>query len=122
MPKTTCSECGEPHFRGKQRYCEDCHAAYMRKWRKTHPLNDAHRKRDIARSHACVGVKRGVIERMPCEKCGESKAEMHHPDHELPRVVVWLCRPCHLAWHAHWRQTSLATFKNWLRIRAKSAA
>ena len=35
--KWPCSSCGKLHSRTGQRYCGDCHAAYMRAWRKTHP-------------------------------------------------------------------------------------
>lgn len=116
-----CSHCGTTHSRN-HRYCAKCQAAYMREWRKTHPMNEGQRKRDNARSHAGVYKKLGQIKQKPCERCGDRDSQMHHPDHELPRLVTWLCRPCHLGWHAHWRVTSLAVFKNWLRIRQKEAA
>lgn len=108
-----CSKCGSLHDR-PQRYCADCHAAYMRKWRKAHPLSEEARKRDNARSYAGVMKRRGAIAALPCQKCGAPDAEMHHPDHELPRYVIWLCRTCHLAWHAHWRDVARRTFLSWL--------
>ena len=107
-----CSSCRRPNDR-KGRYCADCHAAYMRDWRITNKLEGESRKRDTARSYANVYKKRGLIERKPCEICGERKSQMHHPDHELPTVVVWLCRPCHLAWHAHFREVARRTFERW---------
>lgn len=108
-----CSKCGEKHQRVGQRYCRACQTAYNRTWRKTHPLSDEARKRDTARSHASVGKKRGQLVPLPCLKCGEPQSEMHHPDHELPRMVVWLCRPCHLAWHAHWRAEVQRVWDAW---------
>lgn len=105
-----CSKCGVEHVRKGQRYCAPCHAAYMRDWRTTHDLNEAHRRRDIARSAAGMAKKRGQIIPGPCAACGDPDAQMHHPDHELPRLVVWLCRPCHLAWHAHWRLLAQAAW------------
>lgn len=110
----SCPKCGIEHARNGQRLCADCHAAYMREWRKTHPLNDGHRKRDGARSVASVYLRRGVLQHRPCEVCGDPDSQMHHPDHELPLQVVWLCRPHHLAWHAHWRNVSRVTFERWL--------
>jgi hypothetical protein len=110
---STCSKCGQGHDR-PQRYCLDCHAAYMRDWRKTHPMNEEAKRRDNARSHAGVYKRRGRLTPMPCQACGAATAEMHHPDHELPRDVIWLCRPCHLEWHAHCRETIRETFKRWL--------
>lgn len=109
-----CSNCGVEHDRAGYRYCADCHAAYMRDWRKTHELNEAHKKRAAARSYAKVYKKRGKLVPLPCQKCGCAESEMHHPDHELPLYVIWLCRPCHLTWHAHWRNVAQETFLAWL--------
>lgn len=32
-----CSVCGMTNTREKQRYCHECHARYMRAWRKDRP-------------------------------------------------------------------------------------
>jgi hypothetical protein len=84
-----------------QRYCRSCHAAYMRDWRPTHPLEGSARVRDIARSTLNMAVQRHRIERMPCEVCGAQPAEGHHwhgyKGFELD--VQWLCRPHHLKVH-----------------------
>lgn len=109
-----CSKCGTTHRRVGQKYCRDCHAGYMRDWRKTHPLSPEARKRDAARSHANVGKRRGALIPRPCQKCGAAETEMHHPDYELPRDIVWLCRSCHLSWHAHFRGVVIDTFSAWL--------
>jgi hypothetical protein len=94
--------------------CRDCKNAYMREWRKSHPLLGAARERDNSRSYANVYKRRGVIVPQPCEACGEAKAEMHHQDHERPLEVTWLCTPCHRDWHAFWRETSRAAFQAFL--------
>jgi hypothetical protein len=94
-----CSKCEIRPRRSSGRYCTACHAAFMREWRKTHPLNPEQRKKDNARSYAGVYLRRGKIERKPCQKCGE-KAEMHHEDYSKPLEVTWLCRECHLNLHA----------------------
>lgn len=93
-----CSKCGNAHDREGQRHCRACHAAYMREWRKDHPLTGLARLKDICRSIANVYLRRGKIERRPCEVCG-SPAEMHHDDYDKPLAVRWLCRPHHLALH-----------------------
>lgn len=108
-----CSKCQQQHDRSGH-YCWDCHAGYMRDWRKTHPMSEGQRKRDIARSIATENKKRGKIIQQPCCICGSSESEMHHPDHELPLLVAWLCRACHLNWHAHWRLISLRTWNRWM--------
>lgn len=78
--------------------CGDCHAAYMREWRKTHPLSPEQHRRDSARSYAGVYLKRGKLKREPCQECG-ARAEMHHEDYDRPLEVTWLCRECRLALH-----------------------
>lgn len=95
----SCSKCGAKHTRTGQRYCVECHCAYMREWRKTHPLNDEQKKKDICRSYANVYKKRGKLVQVPCEKCGSPKSQMHHHDYSKPLEVEWLCRPCHMTLH-----------------------
>jgi len=71
----------------------------MRDWRRTHPPTDEQRRKDNCRSYAAVYLRRGKIERKPCEACGDLKAEMHHPDYSQPLLIEWLCRTCHLRLH-----------------------
>ena len=75
------------------------HAAYMRMWRKIHPLTAEQHRRDNCRSYAGVYLRRGKLERGVCEVCGDDASEMHHADYDEPLLVTWLCRPCHLALH-----------------------
>jgi hypothetical protein len=98
-PTKVCSKCyvGIP-IKG-QRYCTDCHNAYMREWRKTHPLTPEQKKKDRARSYAYVYFKRGKLNKVPCEKCGSPRSQMHHDDYDKPLDVEWLCRPCHMRLH-----------------------
>ena len=81
-----------------QRWCKSCHAEYMRKWRKTHPLNDEQRMKDICRSYAGVYKRRGKIQVKVCRICG-TPAEMHHEDYTKPLEVDWLCEKHHQALH-----------------------
>lgn len=91
--------CGQPARVG-QRRCRACHAAYMREWRKSHPLTGEARERDNARHIAGMALKRGQIERKPCLVCGSTeKLEKHHFDYSEPLQVDWLCRKHHLALH-----------------------
>jgi hypothetical protein len=98
-----CGVCGAWHQRKNearaQSKCEKCHAAYMAEWRKTHPLEGDSLKKARTRSYTKMLVKRGTIKRAPCQKCGEVNSEVHHPDYSNPRLVEWLCRPCHLELH-----------------------
>lgn len=118
----TCTNCGAAHERAHSRYCLECHAAYMREWRKANPMTAAQRARDTARSYANAYKKRGKIVQAPCCVCSSPDSQMHHPDHELPLVVIWLCRECHLAWHGHWKFTALRTWNAWLAGRQQNVA
>lgn len=72
-------------------------AAYMREWRKTHPMSAEQRRKDISRSYAGVYKRRGKLVSRPCW-CG-APAEMHHDDYTRPLDVAWLCREHHLLLH-----------------------
>src|SRR5512146_416701 len=74
------------------------HNAYMRAWRKTHPMNAEQKRKDSCRSYLGVYLRRGKIQRQPCELCG-APAEAHHHDYSKPLEVRWLCRPHHLELH-----------------------
>jgi hypothetical protein len=94
-----CSACGEPNHREGQRYCFLCHAAYMREWRKTHPLADEAKRRAKCRAYTRVYIRRGKLKREPCEVCGRKLVQPHHHDYGKPLDVRWLCIPHHRAHH-----------------------
>lgn len=94
---TICSKCGAEHSR-EGRYCFDCHAAYMREWRKIHPMSEEQRQKDAVRSYAGTYKRRGKLIPQPCG-CGSTEVEMHHPDYAKPLEVEWVCRQHHLAIH-----------------------
>lgn len=98
QPQRVCPRCGAAHSRS-QSYCASCHAAYMRRWRPSHPLTAEQRVKMNARSYANVYQRRGRIRPKPCQQCGALKAQKHHPDYTRPLHVVWLCRACHLSLH-----------------------
>jgi hypothetical protein len=87
-------------MRKGQRYCLSCAAAWMRVWRRTHPLEGEARIKDRARSYAHVYKRRGLLKQEPCQRCGDADSQMHHPDYTKPLLVEWLCRQCHLGLHA----------------------
>lgn len=49
-----------------------------------------------ARQKLNNSLRSGRITKQPCEVCGESRAEAHHPDYRSPLKVWWLCRKHHL--------------------------
>lgn len=71
----------------------------MREWRKTHPLNEEQRKKDICRSYAGVYKRRGLIPVENCA-CGAPGEHMHHADYDKPLEIEWKCIPCHRSHHA----------------------
>ena len=44
-------------------------------------------------------VRRGEIQRKPCEECGDTKSHGHHPDYSKPLEVKWLCVKHHMQIH-----------------------
>ena len=48
-----------------------------------------------ARAALNNAIRRKLITRKPCEKCGDQKTQGHHPDHSKPLSVVWLCKKHH---------------------------
>jgi hypothetical protein len=45
-------------------------------------------------------LKRGLVQREPCEVCGAEPADAHHSDYSRPLAVTYLCRRHHKAVHA----------------------
>lgn len=53
-----------------------------------------------ARYELNKAVKRGEIERQPCEECGTTEqVQAHHEDYDKPLDVRWLCRTHHTEVH-----------------------
>lgn len=86
------------YWRNKTYYKE-----YYSAWRKTHPDYKAERMKArpeerfkvSARQKLNYAVKKGVVKKKPCKKCGDINSHGHHPDYNKPLVVVWLCRTHH---------------------------
>lgn len=67
----------------------------MRVWRRDHPASELQRRRGIARATVGVYLRRGKLQRGPCEQAGEQcrgGIEAHHDDYRKPLKVRWLCR------------------------------
>jgi len=71
-------------------------------------VNRAWREEDkrIGKAHAKVSyaIKKGVLIKMPCIRCGEQKSLAHHEDYDKPLEVMWLCQPCHKQRHKELRE------------------
>ena len=44
-------------------------------------------------------VEKGIIQRLPCVKCGNVNSQGHHPDYSKPLEVIWLCQAHHTEEH-----------------------
>jgi len=97
--KQTCANCQVAQKRKSHRYCDKCHNAYMREWRKTHPVSEEQRIKGIVRNKTKMRIQRGLLIPYPCEICDSLKVEAHHDDYRKPYCVRWLCREHHLEYH-----------------------
>jgi hypothetical protein len=104
--RRTCA-CGSPKDRTSAR-CIACDLEHRREQRKQDPANIANRARiprkvdtakTRARNAAQARVRRGKVQRQPCEVCGAVEVEMHHEDYDKPLEVRWLCRKHHRELH-----------------------
>ena len=102
-----CSKCGAGHARYRDRthkrpaaYCLACHAAHMRATRPAVALlsRTAQHRRSV-RNQSRALVRRGILQRQVCHRCGSSNSEIHHPSYASARRVEWICRQCHLEHH-----------------------
>ncbi len=96
----TCSKCSEMTESPLKRYCNSCHAAYMREWRKTNRLSGLARAKATTRAHSRIYVMRGKLKPQPCQTCGTTaNLQRHHPDYSKPLEIQWLCKKHHLELH-----------------------
>src|SRR5690348_1754568 len=98
--KITCSKCGdflELERLGLKRYCLPCSNEWARMNRPKHSeLNPIQKKKATARSYANVYLKKGKLERKPCEVCSYEVTQFHHDDYDKPLQVRNLCVKCHI--------------------------
>lgn len=69
-------------------------------------LSDSEKRKIIARNTAYRDRKAGKIKTPKlCMHCGfKRKLEMHHPDYNKPRLIIWLCKKCHEDVHSERKQ------------------
>ena len=57
------------------------------------------KRRSAAHSAVARAIRKGIIERLPCESCGNPQFVAHHDDYDKPLDVRWLCQACHRQHH-----------------------
>ncbi len=83
--------------------------AVNKKWRDTNrkylnELSKGERKEKIrVRLSLRYAVKKGLIEKKPCEKCGNVRSQGHHIDYKKPLDVIWLCQKHHSEVHRKYK-------------------
>ncbi len=84
----TATDNSDPNARGPRK------ATRQEAWRERNP------QKYWAHAALRSGLRRGLVERQPCEVCDALDTEAHHPDYDRPLVVRWLCRKHHKETHA----------------------
>jgi hypothetical protein len=109
---------------GRDSYCSACRPGLQKKWRHENPelyaakykrARDRNPERHRAKAIQQIEtkpkavyavavirneIKRGRLQRGPCETCGTTKyVHGHHDDYDRPLVVRWLCPTHHTEWH-----------------------
>ena len=99
------------YYNGLQPSCKQCTREYLKTYRQSKSgkesmaksgkkRREVHADKVYARAVLQRALKEGKKFREPCEKCGASPAQAHHPDYSKPLDVQWLCPPCHVNEHA----------------------
>ena len=55
-------------------------------------------------------IRRGILTRHPCERCGSQKSLGHHESYSRPLDVTWLCQACHKARHTEMKRHGIDPF------------
>ena len=63
------------------------------KWR------NRNRKKANANARVSYALRKGWIVRKPCQVCGSTESQAHHPDYDHALEVIWLCPRHHKEEH-----------------------
>jgi hypothetical protein len=93
MSQAAPDQTGENNPNWKGGVSKSPYEMYRKEYNKNNPKKvRAHRKVRYA-------IKRGDLERQPCEVCGHEPTDAHHEDYSKPLEVRWLCRKHHMEVH-----------------------
>lgn len=106
-----CKECNKldnlKNRRSKEEYYRnyDCQRAKLPHRKEKSLLIGKRRNAQVdgymaAHNAVARALKRGLLERQPCQMCGTTNhVHAHHDDYSLPLEVMWLCPVHHRARH-----------------------
>lgn len=112
MTTKICPHCGGRYLlkRHNQTYCSSiCQigantARHSESRAKQHREREAERYRNggkIRKQAQAIARRDGRPAPMFCEDCGvRPPIDRHHDDYTKPLEIKWLCRQCHMKWHA----------------------
>lgn len=100
-----CYICNAREHAPNDRRCHECRSEYMKKRRELDAggwykrLTPEKKEKRRARAVIYSRIKRGKMERHPCEICGNPKSEKHHYagySKDKAAIVRDLCKMCHI--------------------------
>lgn len=85
-----------------RQYSRDAHAAFSPEQRKKYRRSYYAANPEKLKAHKAVSdaLRRGKLERKPCEVCGaNNRIHAHHDDYSKKLDVIWLCHILHMERH-----------------------
>ena len=67
-------------------------------------------------------VRAGLLQKAPCQVCGDACAEAHHDDYLKPLDVMWLCSAHHAARHVELRRLASGAIFEHAELSSRSAS
>lgn len=55
--------------------------------------------KEASRKYTKYAKKLGIIQKTPCEVCGDERSQAHHQDYSKPLEIKWLCQKHHKEEH-----------------------
>lgn len=101
--------------------CLSCEREKTRKYYKANKSKFAVRDSKLtekrkARNKIKNAIARGLVERKPCEVCGEKDTHAHHDDYSKPMEVRFLCRKHHAEHHRKLETSIITRYKEELKV------
>ena len=113
MPKLKNPQSKEEHNRYHQEYRDKnrekiraYNRSYNKAWRKKYGYHNENNSqirypdKQKCRNITKYLIKKGVLERKPCQVCDSVLSQAHHEDYKDPYTVLWFCALHHTQHHS----------------------